>query len=91
MSAESSQIWYVYILRCSDGTLYTGITNDLAARLEAHNNGTGAKFTRGRVPVTLLYHETCASRSEALKRELAIKKLGRQQKQLLIGMKPTKR
>lgn len=90
MNTESSQIWYVYILRCSDDTLYTGITNDLAARLEAHNNGTGAKFTRGRVPVTLLYHETSASRSEALKREMAIKKLERPQKLQLIGQQKAK-
>ena len=69
--------WIVYILQCADGTLYTGITNDLAHRIKEHENGTGAKYTRGRAPFTLLYTETHASRSQALKREARIKSFDR--------------
>lgn len=86
MDKKSEQEWFVYILKCRDERLYTGITNNLSARLEAHNNGTGAKFTKGRAPVLLLYRETCASRSEATKRELAIKKLSRAQKMAIIAL-----
>lgn len=79
------QTWYLYILRCADATLYTGITTDVEKRLEAHRTGKGAKYTRGRAPLELVYRETCGSHSEALKRELEIKKLSRQEKQNLIG------
>ena len=79
--------WYLYILRCGDGTFYTGITNDVAKRLEAHRMGKGAKYTRGRSPLELVYQEQCACHSDALKREAAVKKLTRQQKQLLIEKK----
>lgn len=72
--------WYVYLLQCSDGTLYTGITNDLDARIAAHNSGKGAKYTRGRTPVVLLGSFTFETRSEALKAEYAFKKLSREQK-----------
>lgn len=72
--------WVVYILRCGDGTLYTGCTNDLPRRLEAHRTGRGAKYTRGRPPVTLAYQEAAPDRSAALRREAAIKRLTRQQK-----------
>ncbi len=72
--------WCCYLLRCADDTLYCGITNDLKKRLSAHNTGEGAKYTRGRTPVTLLYHECCADKSTALKRELQIKRLSRAQK-----------
>ena len=75
---------YVYILRCSDGSLYTGWTTDLAHRLEAHNEGAGAKYTRSRRPVELVYHEVFDSRSTALKREAAIKRLSRKEKLALI-------
>jgi len=75
---------YVYILQCHDGTLYTGWTTDLEARFAAHNEGSGAKYTKGRGPVTLLYSETFESKSEALKREIAIKKLSRAEKLKLI-------
>ena len=61
--------YVVYILRCADGTLYTGMTNDLPRRLCAHNSGTGAKYTRARRPVLLFYQEPCGSRSEALRRD----------------------
>ena len=76
--------WYLYILRCGDGTLYTGITTDVQARFEAHQCGKGAKYTRGRGPLELLYQEECGSLSQALKRELAIKALSRDEKQKLI-------
>ncbi len=76
--------WVVYILKCSDGTLYTGITNDLEKRIAAHNAGSGAKYTRGRVPVELIYQEDLASRSDALKREAVIKKMSRVKKLALV-------
>ena len=76
--------WFVYILRCSDGTLYTGMTNDVARRVQAHNQGKGAKYTRGRRPVEMAYFEEYESYSVALKREYAIKQLTRQQKMELI-------
>lgn len=77
--------WYLYILRCGDGTLYTGITTDVDRRLEAHRSGTGAKYTRGRGPLTVVYREACGNHSEALKRELAVKSLSREQKEALIA------
>ena len=77
-------IWYLYILRCKDDTLYTGITTDVEKRLEAHRSGKGAKYTRGRAPLELVYRETCGSHSDALKRELAVKRLTRDQKLQLI-------
>ena len=77
--------WFVYILRCADGTLYTGMTDDIARRVEVHNSGKGAKYTRGRRPVEAVYCEECESYSAALKREYAIKQLSRQQKLTLIG------
>lgn len=76
--------WYVYMLRCRDNTLYTGMTDDVPRRLQAHNAGTGAKYTRGRGPLTLVYQEPCATKSDALKREYAIKRLTRAQKEILI-------
>ena len=76
--------WYLYILRCRDNTLYTGITTDVEKRLEAHRSGKGAKYTRGRAPLELVYRETCGSHSDALKREAEIKKFSRQAKELLI-------
>ena len=76
--------WVVYILRCGDGTLYTGCTNDLPHRLEAHRGGRGAKYTRSRLPVELAYQEEAADRPAALRREAAIKRLTRQEKLKLI-------
>ena len=76
--------WVVYILRCADGSLYTGITNDIARRCKQHNAGTASRYTRSRLPVELVYQESQPSRSMALKRELAIKAMTRPQKQLLI-------
>lgn len=78
------KIWCVYILQCADGTLYTGITDDLQRRLKAHETGRGAKYTRGRGPLKLLYQEICADHSAALRRELVIKKLRRAEKMDLI-------
>lgn len=77
--------WKLYILRCGDGTLYTGITTDVDKRLEAHRSGKGAKYTRGRGPLELMYREECGTHSDALKRELEIKALTRDEKMRLIG------
>ena len=66
---------YTYIVKCSDGTFYTGWTNDLTRRMEAHNQGRGAKYTKARRPVTLIYYETFETKEEAMKREYAIKRL----------------
>lgn len=74
----------VYILRCSDGTLYTGWTNDMTKRLKSHNSGQGAKYTRSRLPAVPVYIEYLPSRSQALKREAAVKKLTRAGKLKLI-------
>ena len=77
--------WWVYILRCGDGTLYTGCTNDLPRRLQAHQSGRGAKYTRSRLPVELVYQEAVPDRSAALRREAAIKRMDRRAKQALIA------
>jgi putative endonuclease len=76
--------WSVYILRCRDGTLYTGVAVDLGRRLEAHQRGAAAKYTRSRRPVTLVYWEGQPDRSRALKREAALRRLGRSGKLALI-------
>lgn len=81
-----SDMWYVYIVECHDGTLYTGIAKDVQKRLDEHNHSDkGAKYTKTRRPVTLKYHETQQNRSLASKREYAIKKLSRQKKLSLIA------
>jgi putative endonuclease len=77
--------WVCYMLRCADDTLYTGITNDLEKRVAAHNDGTAAKYTRGRRPVTLVFAERYPDRSAASRREMSIKKLTRALKERLIG------
>ncbi len=84
--------WYVYILRCRNKTFYTGITTDLERRVAEHNLGkSGAsKYTRAHRPVSLVYHETAKDRSSAAKREAAIKKLTRQEKQDLINTKSSR-
>ena len=76
---------YTYILRCVDGTLYTGWTNDLPRRIQAHNDGAGAKYTRSRLPVELVYYEEYGDKHQAQQREYAIKQLSREQKERLIG------
>ena len=73
-------LWYVYILRCGDGTLYTGITDDVQRRLSAHRAGKGAKYTRGRGPLELVYTQQWEDKGSALRREAEIKKLTRQEK-----------
>ena len=75
---------YTYILECSDGTLYTGWTNNLEQRLKAHNSGKGAKYTRSRIPVTLAYYEAYLTQQQAMSREQFIKHLSRQEKLNLI-------
>ena len=75
--------WFVYILRCGDGTLYTGATNDVDARLEAHRSGTGAKYTRSRGPLELVYTERCEDKVCAFRREYAIKQMKRCDKEAL--------
>ena len=77
--------WLVYLVRCCDGSLYTGITNDLPRRLKVHAAGKASRYTRSRLPVTLAYTEPQPSHSASLKREAAIKKLSREQKDRLIG------
>ena len=80
--------WLVYLLRCRDGSLYTGITNDLPKRLRVHAAGKASRYTRSRLPVSLAYTEPQTSKSRALKREAAIKKLSRRQKDHLIAVPP---
>ena len=80
--------WYLYILRCGDGTLYTGITTDVEKRLTAHRAGKGAKYTRGRGPLELVYQEQLPDHSAALKREHEVKALSRQEKEKLIKKTP---
>ena len=77
--------WYLYILRCKDGTLYTGITTDVEKRFQTHQSGKGAKYTRGRTPLELVYREKCGTHSDALRREWEVKQLSREQKQALIA------
>lgn len=77
--------WVVYILECRDGTLYTGITDRLEHRIKAHNEGKGAKYTRGRGPVQLRWKEECPDHSHALRREIQVKRLSRSEKWQLIG------
>lgn len=76
--------WYVYILRCGDNSLYTGIATDVDRRLQEHRSGKGAKYTRGRGPLEIVYRECCGSRSDASKREWQIKQLPREAKERLL-------
>jgi putative endonuclease len=79
--------WTVYILRCGDGTLYTGISNDLERRVAAHQNGTGARYTRGRRPVRVVLAESAADRGAALRREAEIRRMTRERKMELVGFR----
>jgi putative endonuclease len=90
LTESSPDCWHVYIIRCADDTLYTGISNDVEARIQAHNQGKGAKYTQGRGPVLLLATWTYPNKSQASKAEYALKKMSRSQKLLLIsgGLKP---
>jgi putative endonuclease len=85
MPSRRSSNWLVYILRCHDGSLYTGITNNLAKRLKAHAAGRASKYTRSRLPVRLAYSEPQKSKSAALKREAAIKRMSRAEKDRLVA------
>jgi putative endonuclease len=79
---------FVYLLKCSDNTLYCGYTNNLEKRISVHNQGKGSKYTRGRTPIKLIYVEELNSRSLALKREYKIKQLSRKEKELLVKQNP---
>ena len=79
-------MWFCYLLRCADDTLYCGITNELDKRLAAHNAGTASKYTRGRTPAELIFAEQCVDKSAALKREMEIKSLKRAGKLELIRL-----
>ncbi len=78
-------MWFLYILECSDGSFYTGISNDLNKRLKEHNSGKGSKYTRARLPVEFIYTEELKDKSQALKREAEVKQLSRIQKKQLVG------
>jgi predicted GIY-YIG superfamily endonuclease len=78
-------MFFVYMVRCADGTLYTGLAKDPQARAAVHNSGKGSKYTRSRLPVSLVYTESCESLSAALKRERQLKPLKRAQKEALIA------
>ena len=79
-------MWYLYILRCGDGSLYTGITTDVERRLREHRRGTGAKYTRSRGPLEVVHTEELPDKSSALRRELAVKALSRREKLVLCGL-----
>lgn len=85
-SQSSPETWFVYILRCADGSLYTGITKDVNRRCEQHNAGTASRYTRSRLPVGVEYQEVQSTKSLALKREAAIKNMSRQQKEAIIRL-----
>ena len=86
MAETTNKVWFLYLVRCADGSLYTGITNNVPRRCKQHNAGTASSYTRSRLPVELIYQESQASRSVALKRELAIKAMSRQEKESLIRL-----
>ena len=78
--AKMEQLWSVYMLRCADGTLYTGVTTDVARRLSVHQSGKGAKYTRGRGPLELVYREECPDKPSAFRREWELKHMSREEK-----------
>ena len=82
-----SMKWFVYMLRCKDNSIYTGITNNLNKRIEAHLSGNGSKYLRGKSPLKLVYKENFLGRSAASKREIEIKKLKKKEKEFLINLK----
>ena len=85
---EHSAPWSLYILRCGDGSFYTGVTNDVDRRFRAHQDGKASRYTRTRRPVVLAYREECGTRSQALTRECAVKAMGRQAKEALVTGAP---
>ena len=84
-STSGGAAWFLYILRCGDGSLYTGVTTDLERRLKMHREGKASRYTRTHQPVELVYSEKCGPRSQALARECAVKSLPREKKEKLIG------
>jgi predicted GIY-YIG superfamily endonuclease len=87
-AGDDGNPWYVYIVECRDGSLYTGITNDLKRREQQHNEGTASRYTRARRPVRLVYAEPQPSRSAALIREFSVKLLSRKDKEALVATRP---
>lgn len=85
MTKSTPDEWFVYILRCADGSLYTGIAKDVSRRCEQHNAGTASRYTRSHLPVSVEYQEAQVTRSLALKRELAIKAMSRKEKESMIA------
>ena len=83
--ADSEKPWMVYILECSDGSFYTGVTNDMERRQQQHNDGTASRYTRSRRPVTVRYQEICGTRSQALIRECSLRLLSRKEKEELVN------
>ena len=84
-AASAEEAWMVYILQCSDGSYYTGITNNIERRYQQHNDGTASRYTRSRRPVTIRYQEVCGTRSQALIRECAVRLLSRKEKEALVN------
>jgi predicted GIY-YIG superfamily endonuclease len=84
MDAVSEDVWFVYVLRCADGSLYTGITRDVSRRCRQHNAGTASRYTRSRRPTELVYQETYSGQGLALRREAVVKAMSRRQKEALI-------
>jgi putative endonuclease len=83
-----NRLWYVYMIRCSDGSLYTGVTTNIERRFKEHQESPkGSKYARAKIPLRVVYEETCASRSEAQVREHQIKKLSKKEKETLVAVK----
>lgn len=82
---KDSELWHLYILRCQDGSLYTGVTKDLARRFKMHNDGKASRYTRVRRPVEMIYHQECGSRTQALVRECAVKSLPKKKKLEIVN------
>ena len=87
MSAKKSDVWFVYLARCADDSLYTGIARDVAARIAQHDAGKGARYTRGRGPLRLCAKKKCFAKGDALRLEMAIKKLPREKKEALARVR----
>jgi putative endonuclease len=87
--AKEIMTWFVYIVRCSDNSLYCGTTTDPSRRLDAHNSGAGARYTRSRLPVQLVWYVQAGSKSEAFKEEFRIKRLQKDEKELLVASQPS--
>jgi predicted GIY-YIG superfamily endonuclease len=84
---KQASAWVLYVLKCRDSSLYTGVTTDLLRRVQQHNDGSASRYTRSRLPVKLVHHERCRGRSSALKKEYALKQLSRKEKEQYIKRK----